>query len=105
MEPKTWVKRDESGKAVAAIVYLPERRGGQIHADWDENLSEGDWEILPSGDTRLSVLHDAGHYTEDTIRFFFENPEDLLYCIKWYWAMPLECTFRHAVMREFLAIR
>ncbi len=103
MEPMSWVWRDETGKATAAITYLPERAGGQIHVDWGDNLSEGDWEIT-RGDTKMSMIHSTAHATEDTLRFLFEHPEDLLECIRWYWAIPVDRQYLRGVMQDFLSL-
>lgn len=112
MEPRTWVKRDDDGKAVAAIVFLPHKRGGTLELDWVGErgyLEEGDWELGPSGPfavqgTSLVYQYDASDWTEEVIDFFFRHPEELLYCLQWWFSVGPEHPYRHAMMFEVLNI-
>ncbi len=95
------------GRATAAIVYVPERDA--LHGDWDEVLNEGLWEIKtrPDGvmDTGLSHIFSVPNMTGDELRFFFENPEELLYCLKWYFTESPKHHFRAGMMHALLNAR
>ena len=98
MDARSVVVRDDDGKPRFAATYVPHRRA--IHADWDDLLSEGDWIIRENGDTGMSHVFTVSKPIE--LEWLFDHPEDLEYCLRWYFSLNHEHVFRRYAMYAFL---